>query len=132
MLNREVQKTDLSLILVLGAIALIRPLSKITGIIDIFGNRARGSLLMTLIVSGIWIFIVVKNKFENPVSTLVYAGLSYGVFSIILSGILSPILTGRLQGPLVFPPAIFIILILNIIWGFITGVIAKLFLGNRI
>lgn len=132
MLNREVQKTDLSLILVLGAIALIRPLSRITGIIDIFGNRARGSLLMTLIVSGIWIFIVVKNKFENPVSTLVYAGLSYGVFSIILSGILSPILTGRLQGPLVFPPAIFIILILNIIWGFITGVIAKLFLGNRI
>jgi len=132
MLNREVQKTDLSLILVLGAIALIRPLSKITGIIDIFGNRARGSLLMTLIVSAIWIFIVVKNKFENPVSTLVYAGLSYGVFSIILSGILFPILTGRLQGPLVFPPAIFIILILNIIWGFITGVIAKLFLGNRI
>lgn len=131
MLNREVQKTELSLILTLGAIALIRPLLKITGIIDIFGNKARGSLLMTLIVSGIWIFIVVKNKLENPVLTLVYAGLCYGIIAIILSGILSPILTGRLQGPLVFPPAIFMVLLTNIIWGFIAGLIAKALAGNK-
>ena len=58
--------------------------------------------------------------------TLAFAGLAYGVLSIVLSGILSPILTGELQGPLATPFAFAVVpvLVVNGVWGVVTGVIA--------
>src|SRR5690606_23396792 len=100
---------NLRLIVGLGALALIRPIMKITGIMDIIGQQF-GSILMTALISLAWIAIVLIKKVANPVTILVFAGLSYAVFAIVLSGILSPMLHGELQGPLTNPLAIISVL----------------------
>src|SRR5690606_39947182 len=84
-----------------------------------------GSILMTALISLACIAIVLIKKVANPVTILVFAGLSYAVFAIVLSGILSPMLHGELQGPLTNPLAIFSVLATNALWGVILGVIAK-------
>lgn len=86
---------------------------------------------MTVIISLVWIFIVVKTKSPYPIRILVFAGISYAVFAIILSGILSPILHGELQGPLTNPFAIISVIVTNIIWGLILGLIALSITKNR-
>lgn len=120
-----INKQNAILSLVLGALALIRPLMKIIGLIDIFGSEAVGSIVMTVLISVVWIIIVLAIKVQNPIQVLVFAGISYAAFSIILSGILSPILTGELQGPLTNPIALVSVFITNIIWGLILGIIAS-------
>lgn len=51
------------LMITLGALALVRPLFKITGLIQLFQNEARGSIVLTLFISVAWVAIIVK---ENP------------------------------------------------------------------
>ncbi|GIO19482.1 hypothetical protein J18TS1_25820 [Oceanobacillus oncorhynchi subsp. incaldanensis] len=124
MTNNQAKQQTRTLILGLGALALIRPLMKITGWIHIFGSEAVGSIVMTLLISIAWILIVIKKRVSNPIRVLVLAGVSYAAFAIILSGILSPILDGSLQGPLTNPIAFVSVFITNIIWGLVLGVIA--------
>lgn len=123
MTNIEVIKQNGKLILGLGALALIRPLMKITGIMELIGQQF-GSILMTVLISLAWLFIVVRKKSRYPIPILVASGISYAVFAIILSGILSPILTDQLQGPLTNPFAFVSVIVTNAIWGMIIGVIA--------
>ena len=120
----KVLKDNYLLILGLGALALIRPLMKITGVMDIIGQQF-GAILMTILISLAWLVIVIKRKVPNPITVLVFSGMSYALFVIILSGILSPILLGKLQGPLTNPLAIASVFITNAIWGFVLGGTAK-------
>ncbi|RAT95486.1 hypothetical protein [Brevibacillus sp. Leaf182] len=120
----KVLKDNFLLILGLGALALIRPLMKMIGFMDIIGQQF-GAILMTILISLAWLVIVVKRKVPNPITVLVFSGMSYALFVIILSGILSPILLGNLQGPLTNPLAIVSVFITNAIWGFVIGGIAK-------
>lgn len=124
MTSSKVLKDNYLLILGLGALALIRPLMKITGFMDIIGQQF-GTILMTILISLAWLVIVIKRKVPNPITVLVFSGMSYALFVIILSGILSPILLGNLQGPLTNPLAIASVFITNAIWGFVVGGIAK-------
>ncbi|TDF93740.1 hypothetical protein [Paenibacillus piri] len=124
MKSKDIVKENWPLILGLGALALIRPIMKMTGVIDIIGQQF-GSILMTVLISLAWLIIVLMKKIPNPVAILVYAGLSYAFFAILLSGILSPILDGKLQGPLTNPLAIVSVFATNAIWGLIIGGIAK-------
>jgi hypothetical protein len=71
--------------------------------------------------------IVLVRKVPNPVAILICAGLSYALFAIILSGILSPILDGELKGPLTNPLAIVGVFATNAIWGLLVGGLAKIF-----
>ncbi|WP_077605065.1 hypothetical protein [Oceanobacillus sojae] len=125
MTNNQADKQNITLILGLGALALIRPLMKITGFIHIFGSEAAGSIVMTILISIAWILIVISKEVHNPIKILVLAGVSYAAFAIILSGILSPILDGSLQGPLTNPIALVSVLMTNIIWGLVLGMIAS-------
>lgn len=52
----------------------------------------------------------------------------YGLSAIVLGGVLSPILTGELQGPLATPFGIGVLatLAVNALWGAVTGVLAAL------
>lgn len=118
------------LIIVLALIALIRPLMSITGISGVLGKPV-ASITATLAISIIWIAAVTIKKESQPVTTLIITGIAYAVFAIILSGILSPIFIGTLQGPLTNPFAIISMFMTNIIWGFITGSIAALLLKIR-
>lgn len=111
------------LIIILGAMALIRPLTSILGVAEILGQPYT-SLGLTLLISLAWIGAVVLVKNERPFFTLMMAGVFYAVVVIIFSGILSPVLSGELQGPLTNPLAVISVLLTNIIWGLITGCIS--------
>ena len=56
---------------------------------------------------------------------MISAGPAHGLFSIALSGILSPILTGRLRGPLAAPFAVAVapVLAVDALWGADTGLL---------
>lgn len=131
----NIKNLQWSLVLGLGALALARPLMNIVGLADQLG-RPLTPVLVTLLISVVWIAAVGLSRVAQPVLTLTFAGLAYGVFAIVLSAVLSPILTGEFQGPLATPFAFAVVpvLITNAIWGAITGVIALLvqqMRGNR-
>lgn len=113
------------LILGLAALALIRPLFSIVGLSDVLGKPAT-PLILTAAITAAWVLIVGLSRVPHPVLTLVAAGLAYALASIVLSAVLSPILTGELQGPLAMPLAIIPLLIVNALWGLITGGLALL------
>ncbi|MBM6614632.1 hypothetical protein JTF06_06985 [Desemzia sp. RIT804] len=127
----DIIKNNLSLILGLGILALIRPMMKITGIINLFSTEQFGSIFMTILISLVWLFIVVKKKAKNPIVVLVFAGITYSILAIILSGILSPILDGSLQGPLTNPLALVSVIVTNAIWGLVVGAVASAFLNRK-
>jgi hypothetical protein len=116
------------LIIGMGALALLRPFLSITGIMDRL-ERPLGPILLTLLISLAWLLIVIYVRAEQPLLTLIYTGLAYGVFAIVLSALLSPILTGRFSGPLTNPYAAVSVLITNAIWGGIIGLCAVVIRG---
>lgn len=113
------------LILLLAAVALIRPLMHLTGVIgDLVPSGPITVLVVTIGITAVWIAAVLSARVTKPFLTLVCAGFTYAVLSTILTSILSPILVGELQGPLANPFAIPSILITNACWGAIAGGIA--------
>jgi hypothetical protein len=109
------------LVLGLGALALVRPLTRILGL-DVPG----GPVLLTVVITAVWVAAVGLARIARPVLTLVAAGLVYGVLAILLSAVLSPILTGELQGPLATPFGFGIVAVLavNAVWGTVAGLLA--------
>src|SRR5690606_18769184 len=83
-----------------------------------------GPLLISALISLAWLAIVVLGRVRQPLLTLVCAGLVYGLFAIVISAILSPILTGELQGPATNLFATVAVLITNALWGGLIGLIA--------
>ncbi|MBO0993433.1 hypothetical protein [Bacillus sp. SD088] len=120
-------KLNWKLIAILSLIALVRPILSMTGISDAIGKPI-ASLGVTIIISIIWIITIIIKRDPYPIQTLLFVGIGYGIFAIILSGIFSPILTGHLQGPLTNPFALVSVLVTNAIWGLIAGAIAIAFL----
>lgn len=116
-------KINWKISIILGAAALIRPLMSILGVTEIIGQPYT-SLGLTLLISIVWIGTVMLTKERRPILTLVMAGVSYASFVIILSGILSALSTGEIQGPLTNPLAVLSVFATNIIWGLITGSIS--------
>lgn len=113
------------LVIGLGALALVRPLMSTTGLLDLLGRPA-APIAVTVGISLLWLIIVVGTRVRQPFLTLVCVGLTYGVFAILLSAILSPLLTGELMGPATNGVATISVLITNAIWGGIVGVVAAL------
>lgn len=111
------------LVLGLGAIALVRPLGRTTGVTDALGTPA-GALLLTLLVTAAWVAIVGLGRVPRPVLTLTLAGLAYGVYVVPLSAVLSVALTGTLQGPGAVPFAVAPVLATNALWGAVAGLLA--------
>lgn len=111
-----------ALIIGLGALALIRPLLNITGLMDALG-RPLGPLLVTGLISLAWLVIVVWVRPHQLLLTLVCTGVVYGIFALVLSAFLSPILTGRWAGPLTNPWATVAVLVTNGLWGAMVGLI---------
>lgn len=111
------------LVLGLGAFGLVRPVLNITGVAEDLGKPLT-PVLATIGISLVWIVAVGLARVAEPVLTLVFAGIAYGVFAIIVSAILSPILLGELHGPLANPASIVGVLAVNALWGLITGLLA--------
>lgn len=113
------------LILLLGAVALIRPLLHLTGVIGgLVPSGPVAVLVVTVAITAGWVAAVLIGGVTRPVLTLVLAALAYAVMAMILSSILSPILLGERQGPLANPMALPSMLATNALWGLIAGGIA--------
>jgi hypothetical protein len=104
-----------SLIVVLGAIALVRPILSILGIST---GLPWVSILATLGIMAIWIGVIVLRRVPHPFVTLVFVGGMYAVLAMVLNV--------AIQGNFSKLPAIGIvgILVTNLIWGAISGLIA--------
>lgn len=113
------------LIIGLGAFALIRPLTNIVGLVDVLGQPWT-ALLLTGTITLVWVLAVGLSRVSQPVLTLVATGLVYAVSAALLSGILSPILHGELQGPFARPWVFVPLLATNAVWGLVAGGLALL------
>lgn len=114
------------LIIGLAAIALVRPLVSIVESVLGVSDPPAVPILLTLLVSTVWVAVVGLGRTARPVLTLVLTGLSYAAFALLLSAVLSPILTGRLQGPLANPFALVPFFGTNALWGLVAGGLALL------
>ncbi|MYR32906.1 hypothetical protein GTW20_11670 [Nocardiopsis alba] len=108
----------------LGALALIRPLLNVTGIADALSPGPTVPVVTTVVITAVWVTAVVVARVPRPLLTLVHAGLAYGVFAVVSSAILSPLLQGELQGPLTHPFAPVSVLAVNALWGALSGLLA--------
>lgn len=124
-MKRRLAELPWLLIVALGVFALIRPLFNITGLMDELGKPVT-PILLTIGISVVWLVTVVLRRAREPVLTLVCVGLVYGVAAVVLSAILSPILLGRLEGPLTTPGGIGVLttLLVNAAWGGAIGLLA--------
>ena len=88
-------------------------------------GRPVAPVVATIVISLIWIAAAGLSNVPDPLWTLVFTGLTYGVLAIVLSAVLSPILTGELQGPLATRAGVGVlgVLVVNALWGAITGAI---------
>jgi hypothetical protein len=122
-LMNQLEQLHWPLIVGLGALALLRPLLSIVGLMEGLG-RPLGPLLVTALISLAWLVIVVMSNVRRPLLTLVWTGITYGLFAMLLSALLSPILHGQLMGPLTNPLAAISVLLTNAIWGGAVGLVA--------
>lgn len=129
-LSTLIARLNWPLVLGLAALALIRPLFSIVGLSDALGKPGT-PLVLTATITLTWALVVGLNQVREPVVTLVASGLAYAVMVIGLSAVLSPILTGELQGPLAMPLAIIPLLVTNALWGVAAGGLALLIRGLR-
>lgn len=112
------------LIVGLGVLALVRPITNIVREQAGFGQIQAIPVTLTLLISLAWVLVVGLSKVADPILTLLFTGLTYGVLATLLSAVLSPILTGQLQGPLTNPIALLMMLVVNGVWGLAAGVLA--------
>lgn len=116
-------KINWPLVISLAALALVRPVMSMLGLLEKIGQPL-ASISVTIVISIIWIAVVVARRVDKPLVHLTFTGIAYGLFAIIVSAIASPILTGQLQGPITNPFAIVSVLVTNAIWGLFAGLIA--------
>lgn len=117
------------LILLLGALGLVRPLLSILGAYDALGEGALGPIVVTAILAVVWVGVVLVARAPNPLLTLTLAGVSYGILSILLQQIAWNLF---LDGPPAEAPSsapILVvswvaILVTNAVWGALLGLIA--------
>lgn len=114
------------LVIILGAFALIRPVVNTVADQAGWDLPAAVPIGFTVFISLVWIAVIGLSRLTQPVLTLVFAGLSYGVLATLLSAVLSVSLGGTLQGPIGNPIAIVPMLMINAGWGLLAGLLALL------
>ena len=82
------------LIAALALTGLIRPVLSITGVFDRLGDFGHpwAPLLVTVLLGVLWIAVVVLGRVRQPVLTLIFAGVGYGLAAILLNLSLHPFL----------------------------------------
>lgn len=113
------------LLIILGLLGLVRPVARIA--LESSGLPTQSIALgLTALVTLVWVLALGLSRSANPLLSGGIVGLVYALGAIILSGILSPILLGHLEGPLAQPLAIIPMLVTNAVWGVIAGGLALL------
>ncbi|MBO8188690.1 hypothetical protein [Streptomyces spirodelae] len=117
------RRPDWPVVIGLAVVALVRPLFSITGLSGSLGRPAT-PLILTAAISVLWVGAGVLSRVREPLPTLVAAGLAYALGTLVLSGVLSPLLDGELAGPLARPQSIVPLFAVNAAWGALCGVCA--------
>ena len=117
-----------ALIAFLGAVALVRPLLSIAGAYNFLGG-ATGRVVVTVLISVIWMGVVLIWRVPNPLLTLAAAGAAYGVFTIVLQQIMWNLVLGEVpaEAPDTAPILVIswvAILVTNTIYGAFLGLVA--------
>ncbi len=107
----------------LGALGLARPILSIAGVYDDDGALPKpgGPLLLTAVISLIWLATAVLLRLKQPVLSLTLVGVAYSVLAILMNLILQPILDSAESIPV---PGLIALTITNAIQGAILGLIA--------
>lgn len=111
--------TDLRwrMILSLGLLALLRPLTRMTGVFE-------APILTTVLLTVLWVAVVGLTRTPRPVLTLVLAGLVYAAAATLLSAVVTGLTDGTVRGPLTQPFAMVSMLLTNAGWGLVAGLLA--------
>lgn len=120
----KIKSLNWLLIITLGVVALIRPVVRIVWDQTGTAGNQLVPVLLTIGISLVWIAALGLSRVREPLLTGTFVGLSYAVFAIVLSAVLSPILLGHLDGPLARPYAIIPMLLVNAGWGTVCGLLA--------
>jgi hypothetical protein len=103
----------------LAALALLWPLSGLTGL---FGTGAPRALTIVGITAVVWIAVVGLGRVPRPVLTLTLTGVAYGLVTVLL-GLLVPAL-GGFGGPSGAAWTMIPELFMNAFWGALAGLAA--------
>lgn len=129
-MNKRLQALPWRLILLLGLVALIRPIIKILADFNNFEISPAITIIITSVIAAIWIGAVVIQKLRDPIITLAAAGAVYGIASIIIAVIIQSIApeSGSEEATIPFLLTIGFVAttLYNIVWGGLLGLIAKL------
>ncbi|TDE98867.1 hypothetical protein EXU48_01310 [Occultella glacieicola] len=109
------------LIVGLGALTLLWPLTAASPIADEFGGPERALVLRSVIAIA-WIAVVLLARVARPLATLTLAGLASGVITLLVDVILAP--AGLGEGLIALPFAAIPILAVQTLFGAVTGLIA--------
>ena len=112
---------NVRLAVLLGSVALVRPVLSITGAFD--GFKPAGPIIATVAICVLQIAVVLWRRVPNPVLTLIAAGVVYGILAILLNLSLHPFLDSAEWIPL---PGYFAIVIFNAAQGAALGLVAWL------
>ena len=130
-MNQMNRQTNLrwNLIVLLAVLDLLRPLLSITGVYDSPGGSFWAPVLVTTMVSAVWVGVVVVTPSSSPLAALALAGALYGVFAIVLQQIIwSLVLGGAPEGAPSSAPVLVMswvsILVTNTVWGAFLGLLA--------
>lgn len=110
----------------LGTLALVRPVTRIVEDRAGIENHPAVPIALTIGITVAWALAAGLSRIPEPLSTLVASGLVYGVLSVLLSVIASPLLLGHLEGPLGRPMSIPFVLLNDAVWGLLAGALALL------
>jgi hypothetical protein len=111
------------LVLTPAAMALIRPLSSITGLSDSLGNPAT-PLSLTAAIFAAWIGIGVLSRVRDPLLTLIAAGLTYALAPSCSAECSPSSWMENWKAPSPNPQAIVPVSMTNAAWGALCGICA--------
>lgn len=112
------------MVLGLGSMALLWPLTGLTGIGGTGPARALGIIGIT---AAVWIGVVGFGRVARPVATLTLAGLAFGVIAIATSALAGAGGIGSDAALWTAAPA----LAMDAFWGFVAGLIASAIQRSR-
>jgi hypothetical protein len=118
----SVEGMNLRLAALLGLLGLARPVLSIVGAYDSGPlTKPVGPLLLTAVISIVWVAAAVLRRVPRPVHTLAAAGVFYALFAILLNWSLQPFLESAETIPL---PGYLAMPVFNALQGAVLGLIA--------
>jgi len=126
-----IKRLPWKIIIILALVQFIRPVLSIAGAFD---NFKAGPLLVTAVVTIVWIVVAVAAKVREPVKVLAAAGAVYAVGSVLVAAFLQIFFTQSPEEtvslPLLLTVGLVASAIYNAAWGALLGLAAMVIRRN--